>query len=178
MSCNCFNKKVTFNLTDSFNTRLSRSKCSCASRFTVKENKRSFSVCCKDTNLVDKYKIDGYFDKSAGHKKCDYLFVYHHSSKETIIFVELKGTDIKHAIRQLDETISIFAEEQFFVQIKDFVLIGAIVSTNYPSDDATFRKLKTTIIKKFKKYNLRIEHKTLEMRYDPKRNRFMGRNDK
>ena len=177
MSCKCFNNKAAFTPKDTFITRLKKSKCNCSSRFKVKENKSSFSICCNEPKLVDKYKIDGYFDCDITHRKCDYLFTCHYNT-ETIIFVELKGTDIKHAIRQLDETISIFAKEQFFVQIKDFVLIGAIVSTGYPSDDATFRKLKTNIIKKFKNYNLQIEHKTYEMRYDPKRNRFMGRNEK
>ena len=178
MKCKCFDEIVTFNPSDTFYIRLNKSKCGCTSRFTVNEKKSSFSIRCNSIKLVDKYKIDGYFDKNTAHKKCDYLFVYHHSNKETIIFVELKGKDINEAVKQLENTVSIFNSEQFFQRMNSFELFGAIVSTGYPADDATFRKLKKGICAKFKKYNLQIENKKFRMRYDPKRNKFLGMNEK
>jgi hypothetical protein len=181
MSCKCFEKRITFKPTDAFCIRLNASKCNCSSRFSVQENRSGFSILCKDRNLVDKYKIDGYFDSDTTHKKCDYLFIYYSKNKNnpnTIIFVELKGKDIEQAIKQLDTTISVFDKEQFFKGKNNSGLIGAIVSTGYPSDDATYRKLKKNIMQKFKKYNLQIERKTYHMRYDPKRNMCLGINEK
>lgn len=178
MNCKCFDKRVEFKPTDSFEIRLDKSKCYCSSRFKVKERKSSFCIDCKECKLVDKYKIDGHFDNSKSHKKCDYLFLYHKKNAKIIIFVELKGGDLKEAVHQIDTTISIFEKEQFFKKIKEFELIGAIVSSSYPSDDASFRKLKTKIIRKYKRYNLQIEHKVFFMRYDPERKIFLGRNEK
>lgn len=179
MSCKCFDKIVAFKPTDTFDIKLNKSKCKCSSRFNVKENKSRFSICSNSTKLVEKYKVDGYlFDKRSSHKKCDYLFVYHHKKIDTIIFVELKGEDIEKAVRQLENTISIFDGEQFFRRMNKFALIGAIVSTGYPADDATFRKLKKGINDKFRKYKIQIEHKKFHMRYDPKRNKFLGINEK
>lgn len=178
MKCKCFDKNVSFKPTDSFNIRLNKSKCCCTSRFTVEERKSSFSICCSTTRFVDKYKIDGYFDSDATHKKCDYLFIYHHTNRDTFIFVELKGEDIKRAFKQLDNTISIFDKEKFFAGMKGFELIGAIVFTRNPADDATIRKLKKGIYEKFKKYNLQIESKKFNMRYDPRRNKFLGIKEK
>ena len=178
MSCKCFDKKAVIKPTDSFNIRLNKSKCYCSSRLTVRERKSKFSILCDNYKLVDKYKIDGYFDNDTSHKKCDYLFLFNNNKAQIIIFVELKGKDIEQAVHQLDTTISIFEKEHFFLKKKKFALIGAIVSTGYPADDVSFRKLKKCITKKFKKYNLQIEHKTYYMRYDPKRNSFLGKNEK
>lgn len=178
MKCKCFDKNVSFRPTDTFYIRLNKSKCRCTSRFTVSENKSSFSIRCNKAKLVDKYKIDGYFDNDTTHKKCDYLFIYHHTNRDTIIFVELKGEGIKRAFEQLDNTISIFDKEKFFAGMKDFELIGAIVFTRNPADDATIRKLKKGVYEKFKKYNLQIENKRFNMCYDPRRNKFLGINEK
>lgn len=181
MSCKCFEKKIVFKSTDAFNIRLNASKCKCSSRFAVHEKRSCFSILCKDCKLVDKYKIDGYFDSDKSHKKCDYLFIYYDNNNKnnrTIIFVELKGKDIEHAIKQLDATISTFDKEHFFSGKDEKGLIGAVVSTGYPTDDATFRKLKKNLIDKFKKYNIQVERKTYHMRYDPKKNKCLGVNEK
>ena len=50
------------------------------------ENKSKFTIASKDISEVDKIKIDGYFDSSSEHRKCDYLFVY---TSPLIVFIFL-----------------------------------------------------------------------------------------
>lgn len=179
MSCKCFNRKTSCKPTDEFSVRLEASKCKCVSRFTVKERKSKFSIVSHDTNVVDKYKIDGHFDCDATHDKCDFLFCYHptNSQKDTYIFVELKGVGIEHAVKQIGDTIDRFSLEGYFEDKQAVNLIGAIVSTGYPSNDATYRRHVMEITKRFKRYHLRIENKKFEMRFIPETGRCLGKGE-
>ena len=91
MSCKCFNRRFVFKNTDSFDHKYVNSKCKCTSRFTICENKSKFTIASKDISEVDKIKIDGYFDSSSEHRKCDYLFVYTSPLNCVYIFVERNG---------------------------------------------------------------------------------------
>ena len=57
-------------------------------------------------------------------------------------------------------------------------IIGAIVSTGYPANDATYRRRVMEISKRFQQYHLRIERKTFEMRYVPETDRCLGKGEK
>ena len=153
MSCKCFNRRFVFKNTDSFDHKYVNSKCKCTSRFTICENKSKFT-------------IDGYFDSSSEHRKCDYLFVYTSPLNCVYIFVELKGTDIAHAITQIGNTVNLFYNQGY---LKDKKVIGAIVSSRHPSNDGTYRKAKQTLEKSLssKIKSFRIEKKNKEMTYDP-----------
>lgn len=166
MGCKCFDKKPVFKNTDSFDYRYNASKCNCLSRFTVSENKSKFTILSKNVSEVDKIKIDDCFDNSSEHRKCDYLFVYTSSSNQIYIFVELKGTDIAHAITQIGNTINLFYKEGYLTNKK---VIGTIVCSRHPSNDGTYRKAKLTLEKSLssKIKGFRIEKKNREMIYDP-----------
>lgn len=166
MSCKCFNRRFVFKNTDSFDHKYVNSKCKCTSRFTICENKSKFTIASKDISEVDKIKIDGYFDSSSEHRKCDYLFVYTSPLSCVYIFVELKGTDIAHAITQIGNTVNLFYNQGY---LKDKKVIGAIVSSRHPSNDGTYRKAKQTLEKSLssKIKSFRIEKKNTEMTYDP-----------
>lgn len=166
MSCKCLDKKPKFTSTTSFDDKYELSKCRCASRFTVSENKSKFTIVSKDITKVDKIKIDGYLDSSSEHRKCDYLFVYTSIPTHIYIFVELKGTDIAHAVTQIGNTINLFYNQGY---LKDQKVIGAIVSSRHPSNDGTYRKAKQTLEKSLssKIKDFRIEKKNKEMIYDP-----------
>ena len=111
MGCKCFERKTQFTDTTSFDDKYKLSKCRCTSRFTVGENKSKFTIVSKQVSEVDKIKIDGYFDSSSKHRKCDYLFVYTPTSPSNCIyiFVELKGTDIAHAVTQIGNTVNLLS---------------------------------------------------------------------
>lgn len=166
MSCKCFDKKTIFKNTDSFDYRYAASKCNCTSRFTVSENKSKFTIISKNISEIEKIKIDDCFDSSSEHRKCDYLFVYTSNPNHIYIFVELKGTDIAHAITQIGDTINLFYNQGYLTNKK---VIGAIVSSRHPSNDGTYRRAKLTLEKSLstKIKGFRIEKKNKEMIYDP-----------
>lgn len=180
MSCNCFDQKPSCKPTDEFLVRLEASKCNCTSRFTVQERKSKFMVVSRDTTVIDKYKIDGHFDTDATHDKCDYLFRHHPAKpkQETCLFVELKGIDIEHAVKQIGDTIERFSRDGFFRDKPNLTLIGAIISTGYPANDATYRRLVKNITDRFVRFNLRIENKKYEMRFIPETGRCLGKGEK
>lgn len=52
------------------------------------------------------YQVDGYIISGADRDKCDKLvFAETNSGEQISIFVELKGSDVTHAIKQLDATL-------------------------------------------------------------------------
>lgn len=167
MSCKCFDNKPSFSEATPFDERYELSKCKCSSRFTVTENKSKFTINSKELDKVDKIKVDGYFDCSSEHRKCDYLFVYKsNSSKQIYIFVELKGTDIAHAVTQISNTVNLFYTHNY---LQDKKVIGVIVSSRHPSNDGTYRKAKMTLERSLssKIKDFRIEKKNITITYDP-----------
>lgn len=180
MSCNCFDdlaKRPTNTLP--FEERLNKSKCSCDSRHTVSEKKSKFSISGEiSVNLIDKYKIDNYFDFSAENRKCDYLFTYKEASNDgervdikSFIFVELKGCEIKTAYSQLNDTIECFYREGV---LRNKRIRAAIVFSHYPKDNGTARKLKAKLWRslspKIKDWNL--EEMSTRMTYCPATDKF------
>ena len=100
-SCNCFDNPPAFLQTDSFQDKIEKSLCRCSCRFSVAENQSKFSIEQATIDELKKIKIDGFLDCSKTASKCDYLFIYHSDLNDSChIFVELKGSDIVHAIEQ------------------------------------------------------------------------------
>lgn len=174
MSCNCFNKKIEFTNSESFDDRLNKSKCKCNSRFCVSENKSRFRVVSRDIEKVDKVKIDGCFLPSEATIKCDYLFICKSSrEKDTYVFVELKGQDIDYAISQIRETINHFLLKG---RLSQYIVRGVIVNSNTPSHTGTYRVNKIRLEKEMLKYfkDFRIEKQFRAMKYDPINDKFSG----
>ena len=70
---------------------------------SAKEKGKTFQLDNKSRVEVAKIKIDGCVFNSTDGIKCDYLFEV--PSKEKLFYVELKGSDAIHAIRQVHSTI-------------------------------------------------------------------------
>lgn len=45
-----------------------------------------------------------------GLPKCDYLFIIETAEAPVAILIELKGTDVKHAVAQIDNTLNMFSD--------------------------------------------------------------------
>lgn len=166
MSCNCFNKSF-FNHKLLFSEKYALSKCSCPSRYVVSENRSRFSIePTGNLKVIDKIKVDNFLVASSTMKKCDYLFVYKDGNKnKTFIFVELKGTDLVTAIKQISVSIDLFYNEGYLFDID---VRGSIVFTSYPQDNGTYRKLKRQLEKKYssKFKSFRIEQYSKNMIYN------------
>ena len=71
---------------------------------SVEENKRVFRVVNSSAKNINKVKVDGCYISSS--TKCDWLFeILENEAIKNIFYVELKGSDISHAIVQLEATI-------------------------------------------------------------------------
>lgn len=66
-----------------------------------REEKKEHRAINQKKNNVSQYKIDGEVIKH-GSMKCDYLVL--NEDKEEAYLIELKGSDISHAIDQLEAT--------------------------------------------------------------------------
>lgn len=179
MSCKCFDNIPSFRKGLSYAERLDLSKCTCTARFVVNEKKSRFELLDCSLNEIDKFKIDNYFNQDKTQKKCDYYFNFHASDQSNVcIFVELKGVDIETAVEQLEATLSDFERNGQFDAIKDAKVVCAIVSSGYPSDDATYRSLVKSLKSKHKRLNPSIERKKYEIRYNPKTGECFGKGEK
>ena len=70
----------------------------------VSENKRVFRVINQFKKYVNKVTVDGCYMTNGA--KCDYLFeILEKEQIQNVFYVELKGSDIPHAIEQLEATI-------------------------------------------------------------------------
>lgn len=77
------------------------------SRISLKERSAVYMLNFVPPMDCAEYQVDGYIIKGADQDKCDKLVVAEKKSGEKIcVFVELKGSDVGHAIKQLDATLS------------------------------------------------------------------------
>jgi len=79
------------------------------STIVCEENKRKFIGLNKNRKTILKVKVDGCLKKIEG-KRCDWLLI--DISANIAYFIELKGSDVKHAFQQLSNTIKIISNPQ------------------------------------------------------------------
>jgi hypothetical protein len=165
MACKCFKNKNDFS-NSTFEQMVELSKCKCASRCVVEENGRKFVIVGLDNECnLDKIKIDGYLSTDNTQRKCDYLFIYNQSK---YLFVELKGCDVVSAGKQIRSSIEIFLQKDM---LRNKEIKGFIVSSKYPSNDGTFRKIKDKLMRDYSQYKLTIHHKNNVLKYNPQLNK-------
>lgn len=179
MACNCF--KNPPQLTEkSFKGKIDGCKCTCDSRFKAEENGRSFHIeRGTPINIIDKIKVDGYLLNSNDFKKCDYLFIIKENPKNDTddgdpikyIFVELKGTEVTTAVKQIESTIDIFCNEGI---LRNVYVDGVLVFAKYPKNDGTYRKSLASLNNKFsrKVKKFHFEHKGIKITYSPSKNKY------
>lgn len=129
-------------------------KNSCGSIATCKENGREFIL--KNANDFYKVRIDnGVVPKGEEPKCCDYYFF---KEDEIEIFVELKGSDVKRAFLQIEQSIKDFS----YKYPKNYAFV---ISSKMPKSTDEQRAMD-----KFKKNNknvsLRVKTNKLECSYN------------
>jgi len=70
---------------------------------TVKENQSKFIIVNEQGLEITKIQVDGCLEIEG--VKCDWMFTIDNPPIE--IYVELKGSDVKHAFKQLENTIKV-----------------------------------------------------------------------
>nr|WP_302830140.1 hypothetical protein [uncultured Bacteroides sp.] len=170
MACKCFDYII---LTEglSLKEKLSLCKCKCNARFSAEENKQVFILADAAIEDVEKHKIDDGIIKDTINNKCDYLFVY---KNRKFFFVELKGSDIRHALTQIKASMQFFYKEGIINNTKD--MRCCIVFTSYPKDNGTFRKEVIALKKDWKNKVASIEvyQKSKRMEYSVSLDKVLG----
>src|SRR5690554_6336932 len=98
--------------------------------------------------FVVKYQVDDYIIKEG--TRCDKLILISLDSKQSEwieIFVELKGRDISHAIKQLESTI----QNKIFQSDSVKKKFARVVARSFPSNrsDTRFEKKRIDFLKKY-----------------------------
>ena len=130
---------------------------------SVSENRRTFKVKNDSSFTINEVEVDGCY-KTTG-AKCDYLFEVISKDTKTnietvsiVFYVELKGSDINHAIEQLESTIQHCLTEHKKVNKKECY----IVASKVPSSGPKSQVLKKKFLKK-NKIQLFIDTKIKEV---------------
>jgi hypothetical protein len=89
--------------------------CDRRKKISICEKGKKYCATNKEEKKIAQYHIDIPDSTNETHKKCDYaLYIFDNedSSKDAdrVIFIELKGKDIAHAIKQIHETIDDWVE--------------------------------------------------------------------
>lgn len=135
--------------------------CDTISSKVAKEKGKRFEINCKNNDYL-KIRIDNCIVKSKVDKKCDYLFIrdYKCEKGETeFYFVELKGSDIETAFRQIVNAIN-YIKSNHFTSLPREKTLGFIVSSKVPSGGIDVGKLKQIFKKKYGR-NLEVKNRNL-----------------
>jgi hypothetical protein len=145
-------------------------KCNCKpfdSHFEFQHEQRT-TVICKDKgskpqyiyenqtpDYLSKYRVDGGLIDDAG-AKCDYLLL--NCNKSQSFFIELKGSDIIHAIEQIDRSIDLLKDKLAGLSVFARIVVTRVNTIDLI--DTKYLRLK----KKVERLNGNLLHKSRELR--------------
>jgi hypothetical protein len=66
---------------------------------------KTYRLINNSESLIRQYEVDPCLIPSGTQKKCDYLFLINKDISEYAYFVELKGTEVSEAIKQISNSI-------------------------------------------------------------------------
>jgi hypothetical protein len=124
-------------------------------KIVLQENKSKITFLNADRNKIQIIRIDGCVIKDNKTLRCDYGVV---PCDEVEIYIELKGSDIKHAVRQIESTISLLSSNPQKIRKLCF-----IVSTRVPRQTTSIQQLKIHFKNKF---NASFQIKNIQDNYD------------
>lgn len=103
-----------------------------------KENRSKLIIKNKDRVEATRIKVDGC--EITNGVRCDFLYLI----KELEIYIELKGQNIEHALRQIETTINKLSENPKFQKKKSF-----IICTRSPLNSASIQNIRFRFKKNF-----------------------------
>ena len=131
-------------------------------KITCQENKRTYSLINDQNNVVINFLIDGGVISDEDEiRKCDRLYYVHDENGNSVIFIELKGKKIVHALDQLYATANLFRD-----CFKDCRKHFRVVCSGAPkiANDSKSIALKRKIFKEFNSQPI-IKLNKLEEKY-------------
>lgn len=124
-------------------------------RLVLQENKSKITFLNPRQNQVLIIRVDGCVIKDNKILRCDYAIV---PCDEVEIYVELKGSDISHAVKQIESTIKLLSDNPQKTKKLCFV-----VSTRVPKQSTSVQQLQSQFKKKF---NASFRIKNVQDSYD------------
>jgi hypothetical protein len=110
-------------------------------KIVLQENKSKITFLNADRNKILIIKVDDCVIKEGETLRCDYAII---PCDEVEIYVELKGSDILHAVKQIESTISLLSSNPQRIRKLCF-----IVSTRVPKQTTSTQQLQSQFKKKF-----------------------------
>ncbi|MDJ0797618.1 MAG: hypothetical protein QNJ51_12520 [Calothrix sp. MO_167.B12] len=113
---------------------------------SVKENKSKITFCNKNSIEVNKVQVDGCLDIPG--VKCDWLIIIDkpkdYPDVYIEIYIELKGGDVKHAFKQIENTINNISIDQ-----KNVPKYCYVITTRYPRITSEIQNQKKDLKKNY-----------------------------
>lgn len=124
-------------------------------KIVLQENKSKIIFFNPNKEQIREIKVDGCVIKDNETLRCDYVLI---PQEDVEIYVELKGSDIYHAVEQLESTIKSLSDD-----VKKKQKLCFVVSTRVPKQTTSIQQLQI----KFKtKFNASFRVKTIQDTYD------------
>jgi len=124
-------------------------------KIVLQENRSKITFLNLNQDKILKIKIDGCVINDNNVLRCDYAIVL---CNEVEIYIELKGSDISHAVKQIESTITLLSEDSKKIRKLCFV-----VSTRVPKQTTSIQNLQI----KFKRnFNASFRIKNIKDEYD------------
>ena len=127
----------------------------CDTKIVLQENKSKITFLNPNQDKILTIKVDGCVISDNETLRCDYALM---PSDEIEIYVELKGSDIVHAVAQLESTIRLLSDNPQKIKKLCFV-----VSTRVPRQTTSIQQLQSQFKKKF---NANFRVKNIQDEYD------------
>lgn len=145
-------------------------ECCNNSKVLFTESGKKFYIINKEKKTVGYIKGEKTGNGKKGDLRCDYIIGLYvdslkndekdSSSLKEVVFLELKGVDIKHALEQLETTIVFFRSCIKKIKSKK----AFIVASSYPSFTATMSSIITRVQKNDQ---IVVEQKKKQFEYNP-----------
>lgn len=97
-------------------------QCDSRKSVVVEENKKKYELI-NNSDEIAVFQVDGRMIASSGSIRCDYLILT--VSAEIAILVELKGTDLRHAFEQIENT-----RKKLEPVLKAYKIYARIITSN------------------------------------------------
>jgi hypothetical protein len=123
----------------------------------VSEKRSKFKILNDSLKSINKVKVDGCLITNG--KRCDYLFEICSDNFEKVFYVELKGSDLKKALEQIEATINYC---NIYHKHKDKQKYAFVVTTRTPQIDSAIQNLKRNL--KNKKIKLETKNNEIEVK--------------
>ncbi|MEG4211109.1 hypothetical protein [Microcoleus sp. S13_B4] len=124
-------------------------------KIVLQENKSKITFLNPNQDEILKIKVDGCVISDNETLRCDYALI---PSDAVEIYVELKGSDIAQAVKQIESTIKLLSENPQKIKKLCFV-----VSTRVPKQTTSIQQLQSQFKKNF---NASFRIKNIQDEYD------------